>query len=173
MKRAWIWVALLLSVGINIGILASLATSRYRQEARFDRQPPEGPPPFARVADQLELEGEARDRFLAIQKDLFETTRRQRQELESLRRELRNETVAEQPDSERIERLLDEASEVGRSLDRAMVDSVLETRQILNPEQQRRYLRVLERLRLGGRRFGPHRRHPDGRRGRPEPERQR
>jgi Spy/CpxP family protein refolding chaperone len=172
MKRAWIWVALLLSVGINIGILASLATSRYRHDTRFDRPRPEGSPPFARVADYLELEGVTRDRFLVIQKELFETTRRQRQELESLRRELRGEAVSEDPDIDRIEQLLNEASEVGRSLDRAMVESVLETRRILSPEQQRRYLRVLERLRMGGRRFGPHRMPPKGRRDGPDPERQ-
>lgn len=171
MKRAWIWIALLLSVGVNIGVLASIAASRYRAEARIVRQRPDGPPPFARMADYLELEGEVRDRFLDTQRELFETTRRQRQELESLRHELRSEAVSDNPDIERIDRLLNQASEVGRSLDRAMVESVLETRQLLNPEQQKRYLRILERLRMGGRRFGPHRRPRDGRRPGPDPER--
>ena len=33
MKRSWVWVALLLSLGINCGILATLLMQRWRQPA--------------------------------------------------------------------------------------------------------------------------------------------
>ena len=164
MKRSWVWVALLLSLGVNIGILATLGTARFRERPRYDGARPEGAPPFARMADHLGLEGETREQFLTIQEDLFKTTRRHRQELESLRRELRREVVSQQPDAARVEQLLEESGEVSRRLDRAMVDSVLATRRVLTPEQQQRYFRVLDRLRAGGRRFGPHAPPPDGRR---------
>lgn len=168
MKRSWIWVALLLSIGVNIGILAMIGTSRYRIGPKVEEFRPDGPPPFARLADHLDLEGQARERFLAIQEELFTTTRRHREDLESLRRALRAEVVSDQPDPERVEELLRQSGEVGRRLDRAMVESVLATREILTPDQQRRYLRLLERLQPGGRRFGPRGHPPSGRRPRSE-----
>ena len=160
MKRTWVWIALLLSLGVNIGVLATVGTARYRSQARVDRSRFEGPPPFARMADHLELEGEAREQFLKIQQELFQTTRQHRDELQELRGELRREATSENPDPARVERLLAESGEVNRDLDRAMVESVLATRRVLTPEQQQRFFRVLDRLRAGGRRFGPHGRPP-------------
>lgn len=164
MKRTWVWIALLLSLGVNIGILATVGTARYRGQVRIDRSRFEGPPPFARMADHLELEGEAREQFLAIQQELFQTTRQQREKLETLRLELRREATSESPDPDRVDRLLTQVGEVNRYLDRAMVDSVLATRRVLTPEQQQRFFRVVDRVRARGRGPGPHGRPPGRRR---------
>lgn len=159
MKRSWLWIALLLSVGVNIGILATVGTARYRVKERFDQSRPEGPPPpFARMADHLKLEGETRDRFIEIQRELFATSRQHREKLEELRLEIRREVTSENPDPDRVESLLAESGQVNRDLDRAMVESVLATRHILTPEEQERFFRVLERMRSRGRRPG----HPGG-----------
>ena len=171
MKRSWLWIALLLSVGVNIGILATVGTARYRVKERVDRFRSEAPPPFARMADHLKLEGETRDHFLEIQRDLFATTRHYREKLEDLRLELRQEVTSENPDTDRVERLLAESGQVNRDLDRAMVESVLATRHILTPEEQQRFFGVLERMRSRGR--GPgHPRRPEGPRrpGREQPD---
>lgn len=168
MKRSWVWVALLLSIGINVGILATIATARYRGGPRVDRSPAESAPPFARMADHLDLEGEVRERFLAIQEDLFRTTREQRERLEALRGEMRQEVMADTPDPVRVDQLLAETAQVSRDLDEAMVESVLATRRLLSPEQQQRYFRVLDRLRPGGRRLGHRDRPPHGRRPAPD-----
>lgn len=164
MKRAWIWIALLLSLGVNIGVLATVGTARYRSRPRVDRSRFEGPPPFARMADHLDLEGEARAQFLEIQQVLFQTTRQHRGDLEALRGELRREATSENPDPARVEQLLAESGEVNRDLDRAMVESVLATRGVLTPVQQQRFFTVLDRLQAGGRRPGPHGRPPGRRR---------
>lgn len=175
MKRGWVWVALLLSVGINIGVLAMIGVSRMRTEARWEQQPREGdrPPPFERLARYLEVEGEQREEFMEIQQRLFRTTRQSQETLESLRRDLRLEVMSESPDPVRVDQLLAEIGSQHRDLDRALVESVLATRKVLSPEQQRRYFHVLERMRDASRRFGdrqggPPRRPGSGRRPPPQ-----
>ena len=164
MNRSWLWVALLLSLGINIGVLATIGTARSRGKERIERSRVDGQPPFARMADHLELEGEVREQFMEIQQELFQTTRRRREHLEDLRGQLRREVTSNDPDSAVVEQLLAELSEVSQDLDRAMVESVLATRRMLSPEQQRSYFQILDRLRPGGRQFGRHGKPPTRRR---------
>jgi len=155
MKRGWVWVALLLSLGVNIGVLATIGLSRMRTKARWERsRDPSSAPPFERIANHLKLAGEPREQFMVIQKDLFRTTREHRQQMEKLETELRREVMSENPDPDRVDRLLEETGAAKRELDRAMIESVLATKQILTPEQQQRYFHVLERLRGANRRFG-------------------
>lgn len=170
MKRGWVWVALLLSVGINIGVLATLGVSRTRSQARWER-PREGDrtPPFERLANHLDLEGEARAQFMDIQQRLFRTTRQHQEALQMLRGELRREVVSDNPDPTRVDELLAEVGSLHMDLDRVMVQSVLQTRKILTPEQQKRYLRVLERMRDAYRRFGTRGEDPARRPGRRPP----
>jgi len=163
MKRGWIWVALLLSVGVNIGVLATIGVSRMRTNARWER-PRDGEvqPHFARLADHLELEGEERERFMEIQQRLFRTTRQHQEVLQRLRDDVRGEVMSDSPDPAKVDGLLAEVGALHMDLDRALVESVLATREILTPEQQQRYFHVLERMRdarrFGGREGGPTRR---------------
>ena len=155
MKRAWVWVALVLSLGVNIGVLATIGLSRMRVKDRWEQPRPEGRPDMSRFADHLRLRGEERERFIEIQRRLFETAREQRRELEFVRAELRSEFGASEPDQERIDELLRRSSEVYETLDRAFVASILDSREILTPEQQERYFHILTRMREGAMRFGP------------------
>ena len=156
MKRGWVWVLLLLSVGINIGILATIGVSKARTQARWER-PRDGErpaPPFERVANHLELEGVAREQFLEIQQNLFRTTRSHQEALHQLRAELRREVASRDPDPQKVDQLLSQIGALHMDLDRAMVESVLATKKILTPQQQRKYFQVLERVRDAYRRFG-------------------
>ncbi len=201
MKKTWVWVLLLLSLGVNVGILATIGVARFRGPGHFDpgsfdsesfdsrprdsrsrdsqpldsREGDQSPgagmprerfsPPLDRMANALHLEGEEREEFLAIQERFFKGTMEQRQGLERVRRQLRSEAVADEPDEERIESLLAELGQAHSNLDRLLVDNVLQSRAILDPEQQRRYFHMLRRIReateRGGRR-GPDGRDPDG-----------
>ena len=165
MKKGWVWVALLLSVGVNIGVLATLGVARTRAKARWERPPTEEgrrQPPFARLANHLQLEGEERERFMEIQQRLFRNTRQHQESLQQLRGELRREIVSEDPDRARVDELLAAIGDIHRDLDRLLVESVLATRELLTPDQQRRYFHVLERMRdasrMGGRDGAPSRR---------------
>jgi len=151
MKPIWLWIALLLSVGVNLGVLATIGTHRFREPARWDRGPREEGPPIGRAADRLGLEGENRDAFIQIQTDFFQRMKESREELETLRRQLRREMTAENPDREVVDGMIEEMGQAYSRLDRVFVDNVLKSREILDPEQERRYLEFLERLQQRGR----------------------
>jgi Spy/CpxP family protein refolding chaperone len=202
-SRRWLALALLLSVGVNAGILATLAVERLRNgaapeaaegpedaaeptaavpEEPEDLEPgavPEepgfepgagpgrgpgpgprggpGPPPLPEVehrleglADRLGLAGEERERFLDIQRRFFRETFRQRQEIHLHQRSLRQELVAPAPDRARVGEALERLSAAREELDRALIDAVLESRDLLDPPQEAEYLRFVARLRAAG-----------------------
>src|SRR6185436_4560766 len=112
--RRWgLALALLLSLGVNVGILATLAV---RHAAPPDRPRPEEPRPVpsdnteeplrvVHLADRLGLEGEQRRRFVRLQGRFFAETSRLRTEQAETFRELRRELTAPEPDRRRIEEL--------------------------------------------------------------------
>ena len=151
MKPIWLWIALLLSVGVNLGVLATIGTHRLREPAPWDRGPREEGPPIGLAADRLGLEGENRDAFIQIQTDFFQRMKESREELEILRLELRRELTSETPDRAVVNGLIEEMGQAYSRLDRVFVDNVLKSREILDPEQEGRYLEFLERLHQRGR----------------------
>mgnify|MGYP001811976952 CR=1 FL=1 len=159
MKKPWLIIALLLSVGINVGVLATLGIARSRsprpdraQHERFERGAREPGAMMERIVRGLELEGEARDSFVEQHQRFFETMMSTRQEMMRNRHELRSEIGSQEPDRERIDELLAASARLQADLDRAFVDNVLATREILTPRQQRAYLGILGRLRDRGER---------------------
>lgn len=167
MKRWWLLVALMLSLGVNVGVLLMIASHRRapqqweetrraeaerREEARRPGDiKPEQMPPLNALADRLRLRGEARDRFLEAQKEFFAEVTSRRIELATLRQELRRELTSPEPDRQRIDRILEETGRATAALDAAFVDNVLAVRGLLGPRQQRAYFRFLGRLRAGQR----------------------
>lgn len=167
MRRWWLVLALLLSLGINVGILAVLAIHRLR--------PPQPPQPLApvaaagveRLADHLGLEGAERRRFVELQREFFDATRQRRERMVRLRRELARELTSRSPDRRRVEEILAELAGTYAEVEGAFAHLVLDSREVLDPRQQRQYLRFLGRLRAGaeGMRPGPgpgRRLRPDG-----------
>ncbi len=169
MKRWWLVIVLLLSLGVNAGILATLAVHRLSKPGREgpppDRGPipeevlpdpnPEGPPPrVTRLADRLGLEGEQRRRFIALQLRFFADTVRLRTQQVEVYRALRRELTAREPDQGRIESLLQEAARLHLALEQAMTRNVIDSRAVLDPEQERLYRQILSRLRPPGLRPG-------------------
>ena len=160
MKRPWLVVALLLSVGINIGILAMIGLAKARGPVRWEpRMEGSGGPPVERLAERLGLEGDQRDDFVAQQWEFFESFQRTRGELELTRQELKLEVGSADPDSERIEELLVKSARLTATLDRFFIENVMVSRQILDRRQERLYFSFLDRLRRAGERWrGPERR---------------
>ncbi|MFL6201438.1 MAG: periplasmic heavy metal sensor [Thermoanaerobaculia bacterium] len=176
MRRWWVVIALLLSLGVNLGLVAAVATRRI---AARHGQDPEGPPPprpdgpspegpgpqdlgdeplprFRRMADHLGLEGQQRQRFLELQRQLFEETLRVRMRQAETQREVRRELVSREPDRERINTLLQQSARDFLTLEQALAKNIVATRSILSPDQEEEYLRFIARMRppgMGG--FGP------------------
>ncbi|MCB9378930.1 MAG: periplasmic heavy metal sensor [Holophagales bacterium] len=165
MKRWWLVVALLLSLGVNLGLVGAQIARRRAVAAWAGERPPGGPEPGARLAERLRLDDAQREQFLAIQRRLIEGVRDQRRELGRLRRVLRDELIAPAPDRGRVDLLLGEIAERQQALDRAFVEHVLESRELLDGEQLERYLFFLERF--TAQRFGRPDEGPDPRLGRP------
>jgi hypothetical protein len=173
-RRWWVVIALLLSVGLNAGVLATLAAHRWGVK-KAQRPPAEGQAPVqaqapqalpqlplpsgqegapqrvSRLADQLGLEGEQRRRFISLQGTFFADTVRLRTEQAEIQRELRRALAARQPDQQHIESLLQESGRTFAALERAMAQNVVSTRKLLNPEQERKFLNIVARLRPGRR----------------------
>ena len=172
MKRWWIVIALLLSLGVNVGLLAAVVARRLSPGP--DGRPgieagpgPEGPGPqrqgrpgsaegppenvtparLVRLADHLGLEGEVRRQFLDVQWRFFEKTARLRFRQGEVHRELRRFVARGEPDRQRIDALLDESARLHRGLEEALVESVVESRAILPPREEREYLSLVGRLR--------------------------
>lgn len=159
MKRNLLFLALLLSVGINCGLLG-MGIARHRlsqrmsQDAReaADRPPgregragPAGPE-GARLADRLALTGEAREEFLRLQRELAERVRAGRRQIDDARRELRHELTSAAPDRARVEVLLAGIAREQDALDRALVANVYAARELLDGPAEREYLRFVERF---------------------------
>jgi hypothetical protein len=117
-----------------------------------------------RLADHLGLTGEQRRRFVALQRRLFERMGDLQAERRRLDLALRRELVAPDPDRRRIGDLVDRLGEVHAAGQGVTAETILESRALLDGDQQVLYLRFLQRLRAGRRGDTlpnpPARRHP-------------
>ena len=102
------------------------------------------PMEFDRLAERLGLEGEQRQRFLLLHARLGRRVRQLGPRLQQLRRELFQELTASPVDEERIRQLVTQLGRGNVEVERTLVQVVLETRQMLNEEQQRLYVRFLQ-----------------------------
>lgn len=157
MRRWWLVIALLLSLGLNLGILAAVAARRGGGPPRPRPAGPEmanpGPggdplPRLPRLADRLGLEGEQRRKFLDIQWNLYQETSRLRLQLGEVHREVRREATREQPDRRKIDQLLNESARIYLALERTLVKNVLASRDLLGPNKEKEYLELVGRLRV-------------------------
>jgi hypothetical protein len=141
-------IALLLSVGINIGLFAAILAARLKAPAGEERQPP-AVERLQKLADRLGLAGEARRSFIAYQRQFFFVTARDRRHLGSINRDLRLELISENPDPQRVEQLTAESAALYRTLERALAGNILATRKLLDPRQEKIYLDLIRQLRPG------------------------
>ncbi len=178
MKSWWLVIALLLSIGLNVGILAAISARRNPpagpperdQEVEAGPRPEDGDlarpepgnpvndpvnnpinnpvPALPRLADRLRLEGEERRKFIDIQWNLFQETTRLRLQRGEIQRELKRELTREETDRKRVDALLAESARNHDAMERALVNSILSSRALLGPEQEREYLRFVGRLRV-------------------------
>lgn len=151
MRRWWLVIALLLSVGMNAGLLVALAlNSPAAAQRQQEAMRPAAPGRIPQLANRLGLSGVERRRFIQRQRAFFADTAEQRRRLPELRKAVRAEMTRPQPDRARIDEQLRESADIFLSLERALVGNVLDTRELLGPEEDRRYVDLLSRLQLEG-----------------------
>jgi hypothetical protein len=161
-RRWWLVLALLLSLGLNVGILAAIGArramllarpnaARQQQEAAGGAGNPNNADPvprLTRLANRLKLEGDQRRKFLDIQWNLYQETSRQRLQLNEIHRALRRELTHPVPDRQRVEALLNESSATYLALERSLVNNVFATRDLLGAEKEADYLKIVGSLRV-------------------------
>jgi len=161
-RRWWLVIVLLLSLGVNVGIVAALMGHRWIGEiSKPKEKPPDGqaiplpngqegvPQRVVRLADQLGLEGDQRRKFISLQGGFFADTLRLRTDQAETQRELRRELAAPAPSQAKIDSLLQESGNTFMALEKAMAQNVVESRKLLKPDQERKFLKLLARLRFG------------------------
>ncbi len=155
MRRWWLIIALLLSVGLNVGIFAVIAARRLgsglkgpKPQAGMVNPVADPLPRLPRLADRLGLEGEERRRFLDIQWNLYQETSHLRLQLGEIHRELRRELTRPTPDKAQVDRLLAESARIYLTLEQALVNNVLATRELLGPDKEMDYLKLIAQLRV-------------------------
>ena len=162
MRRWWLVIVLLLSLGLNVGILAAVAVRRLGPGGPAGKSPgaanqqADPLPRLPQLANRLGLEGEERRKFLDIQWNLYQETSHLRLQLGETHRNLRHELIQPQPDRARVDALLEESSRTYLALEKSLVTNVLATRNLLGADKEEQYLRLIGQLRIpnpGG--FGP------------------
>jgi hypothetical protein len=162
LRRWWLVIVLLLSLGLNVGILAAVAVRRLgpgrpgAKAAGAANQQADPLPRLPQLANRLGLEGEERRKFLDIQWNLYQETSHLRLQLGETHRNLRHELIQPQPDRARVDSLLEDSSRTYLALEKSLVNNVLATRDLLGADKEKQYLRLIGQLRIpnpGG--FGP------------------
>ncbi len=151
MRRWWLVIALLLSIGMNVGLLAAMVLNgpgaSGRQQAALR---PAAPGRLQQLANRLGLRGEMRRGFVERQRQFFAETAGPRARLPQLRRQVRAELTGPRPDRAEIDRLLRESAGLYLQLERSVVANVLDSRAVLGPAEERRYVELIGRLQLEG-----------------------
>ena len=172
-NKRWglVWV-LMLSVGLNFGLLVSWMVAKSKSEhtgpavEQTEGDPGHGSEGVAgtlqrsdlgiaprrlerivgRMADELGLEGERREVFLGVQGEFFHRSVAGRDRLKAARAGLRRELTASSPDRARAEHWAGELGKAQSELEEAFVANYFSTRELLDPEQDRRFRRFMGRI---------------------------
>ncbi len=161
MKRWLPVILLLLSVGLNVGLLiqrnraaaAREARIEARQEARKERDR-EGRDRvrerlLERMVDKVGIEGAPRDRFVELHRGFFERTREMREQQRRAERALRENLGSATPDRALAEVQLAEIAEARNEIEKAFVETFFTANAILGPDQKARYRELVAELRRG------------------------
>lgn len=146
MRRWGLWIVLLLSLGLNLGLAGALWV-------RTGWRPGKVLPPADRplrqagllLADRIGLEGVARERFLELHERLRKEAAREARALFELRQRLREELSAEQSSRDLALELVDQIAAHQAALERLLVEHVFAVRGTLSPSQLKVYQRWLSR----------------------------
>lgn len=117
----------------------------------FDQAPLDQRPGVAlrldRLADELGLTGETRDHFSRLQREFLRAAWQLRADLRNAEAEMRQELFSREPDRARIEEIQGRIEAIRGELDSKLLDTVLQSRALLEPAQDVRYMAVVGRLR--------------------------
>lgn len=148
MSRRWLWVALGLSLALNVLAGGYIAGALWQHERR-------GP---ERLAKELNLNPAQREAFERHVRTMREDNRRYREETRPLLQQFWRELAKPQPDQATLDRLFDEGLDKRRTLQRENARSVRDFLETLEQEQRQRFVDLMQQRMERPRRFERHER---------------
>ena len=169
MKRGLLVLALVFSLGVNIGlafqILAPGDDLPAKPQPELEPQPTDTEPLRAQnpvdrrgqrrpgmrqIVDRLGLEGERRRQFVEVKRDFFRRTTQQRQEVQALQAELAELVAQPEVDKVQMYATLERLAAAHGELERLFVEHYLATLDLLEPDEQQIYRSfILDQVRPG------------------------
>jgi uncharacterized membrane protein len=132
MSRKTVIIILIVSIGLNVGLLGALVCDALKIGRRFGSIPP-----FPSWIESVGgLSNEQRDKIHAIMTESIGPIGETRAQLEKKRGELTQLISAPEPDIEAINAKIDEISAVHGRMERLIVSQLIAIRGVLTPEQQ-------------------------------------
>lgn len=146
MKQKILIIALVASVALNVGALATFA---YRSATM-----PKPPEPPGRLAEELGLTDEQRETMRARREKTFEEMKPLRRQLHAKRGEVLELLKEPEVDAARRDKLFAEIADLQMRLELRAFENMYETKRLLRPEQQERFVgHIEERFRHRRERF--------------------
>lgn len=161
MKRWWLVILLLLSVGVNAGLLAQRGRAEEKRErreagrrgdrdARGDKGEQARPPRLTRLLDrmveQVGVEGEQRQKFVALHESFFERTLATRERLRQSQKALRDNLASPAPDRALADSQAAEIAAAQKEIEAAFIDNFFAAGALLDEGQKARYSHLVAEL---------------------------
>lgn len=144
MTRRAMAVGLLVSVGLNVGLVVALALRRPApRDWRRAR---------SAMTGELGLDARQEAALAAAQSSLAAKLREQRERMGQAAGEMTSLLLQPHPDRQRIDERLERMARIQRESQEAVIDHLVATRTVLTPEQHERLVRMMVRrgLQMGG-----------------------
>jgi Spy/CpxP family protein refolding chaperone len=144
MKTKALVIALIVSIGINVGVIGTVAY-RLIEGRQFRSHLHEQLWRHSPLRRDLKLTDEQLDEMDRMREEMREKIRPLREELGDKRRELIDLLRADEPDRSKLDTLAGEISDLQSELGLSIFDHLLEMREILSEEQREKILELFER----------------------------
>lgn len=167
MKKNLAILLLILLTVVNVAALATIAYHRLESKRRFR---PVGRPdtPMNCIKQELGLNEKQVKEFESHDKRFREETKPIHDSLRAKRKELMDEIAAEKPDVDKLDKLAEEIGALETTLKKKTTTHLLEGKEILTPEQQKKFFSLFKEgrdrmrgFRERGKGTGGRPRHPD------------
>ncbi len=134
MKRYWVYLLLVLSLLVNVGVLAGAWFQASRADGAAEQA-------FfgmghEQVPDYLKLDPAQRERWHAMEQDFVKTLNEAGREIQTHRERLVHEILSAQPDAAAIERERASIFALQEAQQRSVIAQLLKEREMLNIEQR-------------------------------------
>ena len=145
MKERLLILALIFSLGLNIGILGSVGYNWLKGKCKERHSIEAGHSPMRVLAKELNLSESQAKEMEALRKSLEPKMEKIREELREKKVQLVNLLKESEPDLEKINIQLSEIESLQTELQKLVIRHLLQEKNILTPEQQDKFFSIISK----------------------------